>query len=436
LVAVDLDVVVRFAGVTEAEPIAGSAICNFLASTVTADQSGAVERVDTKAPAVRLAGAFFALFPADAAADRTAGFFAAFPAGAADADRAAGRVPPIFSAVAFAPEADLAPVVDLAAAGLDAVTAPDTAALTADAFAAAERAGAFSAAERAGTFSAAEPAGTFRAADRAGAFDAAEPTDAFALAEPAGTFAEPAGLFAEPAGALAEPTDALAEPTDAFRVAERAGAFAPAEPAGACAATERAGAFALAEPTGACAATERADVAAADALRVVTERFVGLAAAASDRASARVAGVPAPLAGVLLVLLVGAFLAAGIGMSSLRMTAGSSPPGDCEVPAWTQEVGAGLAFLPGPAGVLGIPRRIALLDRLECPLCVVSAAVGTEPILGRTHVIPSLDAVVAEAPEVGAPTRPTVVHENTVHPESTKRYRFGQNVQNFHCGLS
>src|SRR3954471_9390006 len=101
------------------------------------------------------------------------------------------------------------------------------------------------------------------------------------------------------------------------------------------------------------------------------------------------------------------------------MTAGSSPPGDCEVPAWTQEVGAGLAFLPCPAGILGIPRRIALLDRFECPRCVVSGGVGTEPVLGRTHVVPGLDPVVAEAPEVATPARPTVVHEITVHLKPT-----------------
>ena len=119
----------------------------------------------------------------------------------------------------------------------------------------------------------------------------------------------------------------------------------------------------------------------------------------------------------------------------MRMTAGSSPPRRLRDSGVDLRCRAGLAFLPCPAGVLGIPRRIALLDGLECPRCVVSGGVGTEPVLRGTHVVPGLDPVVPETPEIAAPARPTVVHEITVHLKPTKRYRFGQKVQNFQCGL-
>jgi len=84
-----------------------------------------------------------------------------------------------------------------------------------------------------------------------------------------------------------------------------------------------------------------------------------------------------------------------------------------------------LAFLPGPAGILGIPLGIALLDRLECPRRFVSRGVGAEPVLGGTQVVAGLDAAVAEAPEIAAPARPTVVHAITVHLKPTIRHRFG-----------
>src|SRR6266498_4643472 len=88
--------------------------------------------------------------------------------------------------------------------------------------------------------------------------------------------------------------------------------------------------------------------------------------------------------------------------------------------------GAGLAFLPRPAGILGVPLRIAPLDRLECPRGVVSGGVGTEPVLRGTHVVAGLDGVVAEAPEIAAPAGPTIAHATTVHLMSAMRHRFTQ----------
>ena len=93
-----------------------------------------------------------------------------------------------------------------------------------------------------------------------------------------------------------------------------------------------------------------------------------------------------------------------------------------------------LADLPGPAGILGIPLRIALLDGFECVRGVVSGGVRAEPVLGRTYVVPGLDPVVAEAPEVAA-AGPTVVHAITLHLKPTIRHRFGQKVLNFHIGM-
>src|ERR1051325_6894149 len=82
---------------------------------------------------------------------------------------------------------------------------------------------------------------------------------------------------------------------------------------------------------------------------------------------------------------------------------------------------AGLADLPGPAGILGVPRRIALLDGFEGVRGVIGGGVRTEPVLGWTDIVPGLDPVVAEAPEVAA-AGPTVVHAITVHLKPTMRY--------------
>jgi hypothetical protein len=125
--------------------------------------------------------------------------------------------------------------------------------------------------------------------------------------------------------------------------------------------------------------------------------------------------------------LVEALMAAAMGVF-LRMTVGSSPRGDGRSSGLDRRVGAGLACLPCPAGVLCLPRRIALLDCFESSRRVVGGGVRTEPELRGTNVVPGLDRLVTEAPEVVATARPTVVHEITVHLKSTKRYRFGQKV--------
>ena len=91
------------------------------------------------------------------------------------------------------------------------------------------------------------------------------------------------------------------------------------------------------------------------------------------------------------------------------------------------------AGFPCPAGILGIPLGIALLDGVECPRRFVGRGVGTEPVLGGTHLVAALNPVVAEAPEVPCPAEPTVVHSITVPLKPAMRYRFGQKVPNFHA---
>ena len=115
------------------------------------------------------------------------------------------------------------------------------------------------------------------------------------------------------------------------------------------------------------------------------------------------------------------------------MTAGTSAPGDARLRLGRTGAAVTSAGFPCPAGVLGIPIGIALLDGLECPRRFVSRGVGTEPVLSRAYVVAALHPVVAEAPEVACSAQPTVVHSITVPLKPAKRYRFGQNVPDFHC---
>jgi hypothetical protein len=133
------------------------------------------------------------------------------------------------------------------------------------------------------------------------------------------------------------------------------------------------------------------------------------------------AAFPAPV-----VALVGAFLAAAIRVFLLANDCGLVSAWRLRIPAWTQGVAEPvLADLPGPAGILGVPLRIALLDCFECPRRFVGRGVSTEPVLGGTKVVAGLDTVVAKAPEVAASAGPTVVHAITLHLKPTIRHRFG-----------
>jgi hypothetical protein len=86
---------------------------------------------------------------------------------------------------------------------------------------------------------------------------------------------------------------------------------------------------------------------------------------------------------------------------------------------------AGLALLPGPAGVLGVPRLVALLHPLQRLFGVGRGRVRTKDVPGGAHVRVRLDSVVSRAPVVLLTTS-AVAHGITVHRESTKRYRFAQ----------
>ncbi|WP_203807204.1 hypothetical protein [Paractinoplanes tereljensis] len=167
---------------------------------------------------------------------------------------------------------------------------------------------------------------------------------------------------------------------------------------------------------------------------VVVVRTVVVLVVREVAAATFVPAVPAGLPGA--DALVEAFLAAAIWVFLLANDCGLVSAWRLRIPAWTQGVTKPvLACLPGPAGILGIPLGIALLDGFECPRRFVSRGVGTEPVLSGTHVIASLDTAVAKAPKIAASAGPTVVHAITVHLKPTIRHRFGQKVPNFQCGL-
>ncbi|MDG4765089.1 hypothetical protein O7632_13430 [Solwaraspora sp. WMMD406] len=89
----------------------------------------------------------------------------------------------------------------------------------------------------------------------------------------------------------------------------------------------------------------------------------------------------------------------------------------------------GLALLPGPAGVFGLPLLVTFRHPLQRLLSFGLRGVGTEPVLGGAQIRPGLHALMTETPEVLA-TRSAVAHENTVHRKTPKRYRFAQKPTN------
>ncbi|WP_203823955.1 hypothetical protein [Actinoplanes palleronii] len=240
----------------------------------------------------------------------------------------------------------------------------------------------------------------------------------------------PAPAFAEPAPAFADPT-----PAPAFADPMLAPAFADPTPAPAFA--DAAAGF-----TGTTGAFARPAVGFADEDVPAALRAAVLRPATADRPAAGVrreepvaevarSGVPETVLGPApeAAGLVGAFLAAGIEVFLLANDCGRVGTGEIEVRTSGRD--DGLAFLPSPSGVLGIPVGIALLDCLECPRRFVSGGERPEPILSGTYVVADLDPVVSEAPEVARPGEPTVVHSITLQLKTTMRYRFGQNAPGF-----
>ncbi|WP_157441068.1 hypothetical protein [Actinoplanes awajinensis] len=229
----------------------------------------------------------------------------------------------------------------------------------------------------------------------------------------------PAPAFADPTPAFADPAPAFADPTPAPVFADAAAGF-----------TGTTGAFAR-PPVGFAdedvPATLRAAVlrpATADRPAAGVRREEPVAAVARSGVPETVLG-PAPEAADL----VGAFLAAGIEVFLLANDCGRVCTGEIEVRTSGRD--DGLAFLPSPSGVLGIPVGIALLDCLEGPRRFVSGGERPEPILSGTYVVADLDPVVSEAPEVARAGEPTVVHSITLQLKTTMRYRFGQNAPGF-----
>ncbi|WP_285786874.1 hypothetical protein [Micromonospora sp. NBRC 101691] len=116
-------------------------------------------------------------------------------------------------------------------------------------------------------------------------------------------------------------------------------------------------------------------------------------------------------------------------VAALRASAISSPSsGTCarEAPSGarsssTRGVPRRSSVLPGPAGVLGLPRLVPLLHPLQGVLGVGCRRIRTEHELGRALVGLGLDPMVSQAPVVASAS--AVTHDITVHPGATGRHR-------------
>ncbi|MFI6820736.1 hypothetical protein ACIBJE_07250 [Micromonospora sp. NPDC050187] len=114
---------------------------------------------------------------------------------------------------------------------------------------------------------------------------------------------------------------------------------------------------------------------------------------------------------------------------ALRASAISSPSsGTCtrEAPSGarsssTRGVPRRSSALPGPAGVLGLPRLVPFLHPLQGALGFGGRRIRTEHELGRALVGPGLDPMVPQAPVVASVS--AVTHDITVHPGATGRHR-------------
>ncbi|WP_416903068.1 hypothetical protein [Micromonospora echinospora] len=116
-------------------------------------------------------------------------------------------------------------------------------------------------------------------------------------------------------------------------------------------------------------------------------------------------------------------------VAALRASAISSPSsGTCarEAPSGarsssTRGVPRRSSVLPGPAGVLGLPRLVPLLHPIQGVLGVGCRRIRTEHELGRALVGLGLDPMVSQAPVVASAS--AVTHDITVHPGATGRHR-------------
>jgi hypothetical protein len=168
--------------------------------------------------------------------------------------------------------------------------------------------------------------------------------------------------------------------------------------------------FANDVPAGARPAVARAARVPAGMLRVAEP--VVLLLAAVRFVAGRVAALPAS---AIWVPPRGTSPPVGLG----RSTTGSLDAGLCR---------AGLALLPGPAGVLGLPCLVALLHLLQRTGGVGGGGIRAEEVLGGTRVVAVLDPVVAHTP-VEARTTSAVAHGITVPGNPTSRHRFRQTTR-------
>ncbi|WP_157748958.1 hypothetical protein [Micromonospora echinospora] len=185
--------------------------------------------------------------------------------------------------------------------------------------------------------------------------------------------------------------------------------------------------FALATaPAGACRAT--GPVRRAVVARVaVTPPAVPRRAAVVDFRTGVVLLAPVFRSAAAVFLAVVRAVAGRV--AALRASAISSPSsGTCarEAPSGarsssTRGVPRRSSVLPGPTGVLGLPRLVPLLHPLQGVLGVGCRRIRTEHELGRALVGLGLDPMVSQAPVVASAS--AVTHDITVHPGVTGRHR-------------
>ncbi|EEP71023.1 hypothetical protein MCAG_01350 [Micromonospora sp. ATCC 39149] len=160
-----------------------------------------------------------------------------------------------------------------------------------------------------------------------------------------------------------------------------------------------------------------------DALVTVDRRVAEVAA--------RVVPVARPAAAVFFAVVrlaagrVVAFCASAISVPSLGTCARVPPLGARSSSA--RAVPRRLSVLPGPTGVLGVPRVVALPHLLQGVLRVGGRGVRPEHVPRRADVGLGLDPVVSRAPVV-VPTTSAVAHGITVHRTPPGRHRFRQTV--------
>ncbi|SCE68298.1 hypothetical protein GA0070558_102324 [Micromonospora haikouensis] len=147
--------------------------------------------------------------------------------------------------------------------------------------------------------------------------------------------------------------------------------------------------------------------------------------------AARVEPVARPAAAVFFAVArwaagrVVAFCASAIVVPSLGTCARVPPLGARS--SSTRAVPRRLSVLPGPTGVLGVPRVVALPHLLQGVLRVGRRGVRPEHVPRRADVGLGLDPVVSRAPVV-VPTTSAVAHGITVHRAPPGRHRFRQIV--------